>query len=241
MRLDPDAVASWLDEVTASDPSPDLRVNYRELDLLERGIEGIRAAPSFEELDPGCYLFFIDRQEAPAAWRDDAFDLPALARQISAAARDSNRRLEVERESSANNIESGEAPSPPDEFGSYIVLENGLEVPTIGPGGHIIIGERNGTINGSASVRPFIERQHARSWTSADTVLAELAIFLNEGLRFFPALGYYEGSWMERQNVIKPTIAFVIETAATVLYPEKWVVTMTATTSEEPSEPVSPQ
>jgi hypothetical protein len=214
-------------------------VNPREPDLLERSIDGLRAVPSFEERDPGCYLFFIDRQEASAGRRDEAFNLSALAAQIAATARESNRRLEVEWESSAYDIERGDAspPSQLDEFDSYIVLASGLEVPTVGPGGHIFIGERGGTIVGSASVRPFIESRRTRSWISADTILTELALFLGEGLEFFPALGYYEGSWMERQNNIQPTIAFVIETAETVPYPEKWVVTIPATTINEPSEP----
>ncbi len=243
MRLDRNAVASWLDEATASDPLPDLQVNPRELDLLERSVDGLREAPSFEEHDPGCYLFFVDRSAVQAARGEEAFDLPAFATQIGAAAREANRRLEIESQSSTNNIERGAASLPPqlDDFDSYIILASGLEVPTIGPGGHIFIDERGGTIAGSASVRPFIESQHVGSWTSVDSVFAELAQFLGEGLEFFPALGYYEGSWMERQAVIQPTIACVIETAETAPYPERWVVTMPATASGEPPEPSSPQ
>jgi hypothetical protein len=239
VRLDRDTVASWLDEATASDPLPDLRVNPSEPDLLERSVDGLHEAPSFEEHDPGCYLFFLDRSDPHVARRNEAFDLAALTTQIAVAARESNRRLAAEWESAADDIERGAVSPPPqlDDFGSYIILASGVEVPTIGPGGHIFIEERAGTIAGSASVRPFVESPHAGSWTSADTIFAELAQFLSSGLEFFPALGYYEGSWMERQDIIRPTIAFVIETAETAPYPERWVVTMSATSTGEPPEP----
>jgi hypothetical protein len=235
VRLDRPAVAAWLEEVTASTPPPDLRVSPDALDLLEQSIHGLRAMPSFEERDPGCYLFFIDREEAGTAGRDAALDLRALAARITAAAREVNRRLEVEWESPARDTEPGNAKER-DEFGSYIILSNGRNVPSIGPGGHVFIEQRRDTIFGSASVRPFTVSRPAGSWASVDSVFSELGTFLDQGLNFFPAFGYYEGSWMERQALIRPTIAFVIETGEDAPYPQRWEMAMSATTTSGPAE-----
>lgn len=230
MRLDRGSVAAWFGELTTVPPPPDLLVDREATDLLERTLTDLRATPSFDELDPGCYLFFMASEASEG--RDERIDLGAIAERIARATRDANRRLAVRWEGSAEHLgpRSRVGLDREDRFGSYIVLAEGREVPSIGPGGQVLLEEQAGTVLGSASVRPFVESRRARFWVSLEAVDDELAPFYDRALECSAEFGYYEASWMERQAVIQPTFVFVVENESSAEYPLKWVVTVPATT-----------
>jgi hypothetical protein len=236
MRLDRDNVATWFGEVTAGPPPPDLLVNPEAADLLERTLPDLRATPSLGEQDPGCYLFFLTGE---ALKERGELDLGAIALQIGRTAASSHRRLAVQWEPATQRFgpRSTAGLEPEDPFGSYIVLADERQIPTIGPGGQVLLEQRAGTIVGSASVRPFVESTQARSWVSFQAIDDELAPFLDRGLECAAEFGYYEASWMERQAVIQPTFAFLIENDPSAEYPQKWMVTVPATTGTEEGNP----
>ena len=64
-------------------------------------------------------------------------------------------------------------------------------------------------------------------------MLDELSPFFGAGLECTAELGYYEGSWMERQSVIRPTFTFIIESDPSAQFPQRWVVTTPATVSDQ--------
>ena len=116
---------------------------------------------------------------------------------------------------------------------SLILLEDGRRIPSVGPGGRIAIESRRGTVLGTASVRPFAENRRVGRWMDVDSVAVALAGFLDVGLEFDPAFGYYEKTWMEHQPVIEPTFAFVIRNDESSEYPSKWEVTVPATVTSD--------
>jgi hypothetical protein len=235
VRLERRELVSWLGEVTTSGPLPDLFVERRMPDLLERSIDGLRAAPSFEELDPGCYSFFVDLNDPELTLRSRSLEVGAVVERIAETARSMRRRLDVEWNQPAGDVDqrTDALPSRPDGFDSFIVLENELQVPSIGPGGHVYVEPRNGTIFGSASVRPFSESRRPSTWGKTAAIVDELSPFFGSGIECVAEFGYYEGSWMERQSVIRPTFVFVIESEATAQFPLRRVVTLPATVGEE--------
>lgn len=230
MRLDRENLAAWFGEVTTVPPPPDLIVEREAADLLERTLVDLQATPSFDERDPGCYLFFLARQASQG--RDERLDLAGIAERINGAARAAHRVLPVRWDTVTEQSDrlSWPAPEPADRSESYIVLADQRVVPSIGPGGRVVLEERDGTVLGSAAVRPFRESRRARAWVSLQAVDEELAPFFDRALECSAEFGYYEASWMERQAVIQPTFVFVIETDGSAEYPLKWLVTLPATT-----------
>lgn len=231
MRLNQRELVSWLDETRALGPPPDLLVERRGRDLVERSIEGLRAMPSFDDLDSGCYSFFIDLSDPERPRRGRSLEARSVAAMIAELAPSVHRRVTVEwREAgSGTDREVNALPPRPDGIDSHIILESGALIPSIGPGGHVFVEERAGTIFGSASVRPFVEAQGASPWSATADLLGELAQFIGEGLEVTPEFGYYESSWMEHQPVIRPTFVFMIHNGIISDIPQKWVVVVPAT------------
>ena len=180
--------------------------------------------------DPGCYLFFV-----PATFeRFQRSSISDVALRLERAVTERHRRLVVQVD--ANEFGQTERSSQhPDnnEFDSYIILGNGVQVPSIGAGGHVTLQHRGDVIYGTASIRPFVESNIATTWAPQQAVYDTLAPYFESVPECIADFGYYEGTWMERQEVIRPTFVFIIESESADGFAAKWVLTIPATRDSE--------
>jgi hypothetical protein len=222
-------LGSWVEEVVAGDPVPHLMVPSHGHDLLEASLSGVHELPTQTGHDPGCYRFFLDPRESdiPPVNTDSA--LSFVARRVIDVGREYRRVVGIELDASIDT-EVASRLGRAGVFGkpSQIRLNDGRQIPTVGPGGHIALGRRELTVFGTSSVRPFAEDRDLWPWLGVDSVIAALAGLLDAGLHFDAAFGYYEKTWMERQELIEPMHAFLIEDDSTE-YPLKREITMPAT------------
>lgn len=239
MRLTRTALGSWLEEVRTQQPYPDLVVIGDHRDLVEASIPDLREFPRSVPHDPGCYLFYLDGSEE----RDtdlDSLMIDDVAERIVGEAERAGRRLSVEVELPSEDYEAEgnrhtEGPDEPTAGESFVLLHDGRAVASVGPGGHVAVEYRNDTVMGTASVRPFVERpQSAGSWVTTDAVIQSFTEFLDSDVEFFPAVGYYEKSWMERQAVLSASLVFLLEWNNSNLYPSRQEILLPATASRDP-------
>ena len=213
----------WLGGQVEQTVFPRLSVVSRRLDLLEKSLKGYHgfSRPSRAiGTDPGCYLFSVSE-----------FPLEAIARQIAHLEAEYSRSDVAEQIPEVENLDSVavEGDETSQEPSSLIRLTDGRWIPSVGPGGRITIKQRQGTVTGTASVRTFRERQALTVWVQPASILRELADLLDRQLKFYPACGYYERTWMELQDEIEPVFDFIIEDRSRSNYPAKWQITLPAT------------
>jgi hypothetical protein len=228
-------VEGWFNAATLSPTPPDLIVDQETPDLLDAAhLPGLRESISLDSgHDPGCYLFYVERGAS-----GDRIDLEAVATAIERSALGTGRLLTVGRPSRVHDGERGRVlPIQSQQSAvaedSRIVVDGLDPVLSIGPGGHVFLEERDEMVVGTSSVRTFRQTNRFRAWVQIDDVMDALEPFMTEEIDCRPAFGYFEASWLERQNVIQPRFSFLMETDPTAEYPEKWVVTVPATTGPD--------
>lgn len=229
MRLTRESLGSWVESVTLDDPLPHLRVLSHGRDLLGTTFPNLREMPTQGSHDPGCFRFVLDtlQPDIPSDKTDD--DLASIARSVIDAGRKYRREVGIELDASIEP-EIGSRSEPDSDFGhaSLIRLHDGRGIPTVGPGGYVTFGRQAHTIMGTSSIRPFVEDYDPRPWLDINLLIDALAGLLDANLQFDPTFGYYEKTWMERQEVITPVHAFVIEGDSSE-YPLKREITVPAT------------
>lgn len=229
MRLTRNELGSWVESITAGDPPPNLKVSHHGRDVLEAHLPGLQELPTQGSHDPGCYRFFlpVSRPENSS----DYVDLRAVASQIYGAGLEYGRTIGIELDASIDPELLGSDSPSSEVFGLNPNIDpgNGNAVPSVGPGGYIALGRRDGrTVVGTSSIRPFVADAQMSAWLDIDSVFIVAAGLLDVGLQFEATFGYYERTWMERQELIEPVHALLIEDDSQD-YPMKRQITISAT------------
>jgi hypothetical protein len=215
LSLTREALGSWVERVIDGDPLPTLVVSADRRDALEASIPGLEEMPTPSPHDPGCYRFFLSRP----SWSKESFDftndadVAEIAQRISDVGREYNRSIGLELDATIDSDLRSTALSRGvfSETRPLIRLGDGTEISSVGPGGYVAIGHRGHAVVGTSSIRPFLIPSQTATWLHVDSIIAALAGLLDVGLQFDPSFGYWERSWMERQDRIEPVYALLVE------------------------------
>jgi hypothetical protein len=239
LSLTREALGSLVERVTDGDPLPTLVVSADGRDALEASIPGLEEILTPSPHDPGCYRFLLSRPP----WSEEAkenfdftndADVTAIAQRISDVGREYGRSIGIELDATIDSDLRSTALSRQvfSETLPLIRLGDGTEISSVGPGGYVAIGHASGlrghAVVGTSSIRPFVIPSQAATWLHVDSIIAAVAGLLDVGLQFDPSFGYWERSWMERQDRIEPVYALLVEDDSPD-YPMKRRITIPAT------------
>jgi hypothetical protein len=158
------------------------------------------------EADPGCFEFVLPAQ---SSWAISSGDLYRALVQLLGETRN-YEWIDYETEESMVMAELVSSVSFDADDG--VAQRVSRQLPVIGPGGRAIVYSEPDSYLGRVTMRLVGGRvPGATSWRRDDEILDALIEMVDRAYDVEPSFGYFELSWLDRQEVLRPAFLFAIE------------------------------
>ena len=218
MRLSENNISAWLSERRLNPPPPTIPVDLNAESPVAR-IRGVAPGAALwpGRLDPGCFPFSFDTRAIGLNTDDTRIWLRAVGQYLHTQVIDDYRQVTIVAETSSGGGDDRVPSALREDPTPKIRPANGGFIDVVGPGGRLTITTQPDGVYGFSALRSLrmsTAVPRGSQWATTAQVMAVLNDYLNQDMEVFPAFGYFEGSWLDHQAVIRPAFIFTIESSA---------------------------